>query len=64
MFGAAGSVTLYLAYTWAMASYNFVNFAVSHSHLPTVPEGDTNVDWVLFAAQHTMNIAPGRSPVL
>jgi fatty acid desaturase len=44
----------YLFYNWAGASYIFCNFAVSHTHLPVVPE-DEHVDWVVYAAKHTMN---------
>eukprot|EP00602_Paraphysomonas_sp_CaronLab_P010885 CAMPEP_0185029754 /NCGR_PEP_ID=MMETSP1103-20130426/16250_1 /TAXON_ID=36769 /ORGANISM="Paraphysomonas bandaiensis, Strain Caron Lab Isolate" /LENGTH=417 /DNA_ID=CAMNT_0027564609 /DNA_START=35 /DNA_END=1288 /DNA_ORIENTATION=- len=58
-FGIWGGVKLYLLYNWIAADYIFINFAVSHTHLPTVPKEDTQVDWVRYAAVHTMNVASG-----
>lgn len=58
-FGGLQAFAMYLAYTWIGANYIFINFAVSHTHLPTVPKEDTEVDWVRYAAVHTMNVAPG-----
>ena len=58
-FGLAQSTAIYLLYTWIGANYIFLNFAVSHTHLPTVDKEDTDVDWVRFAAIHTMNVSPG-----
>lgn len=59
MFGIWESVKLYLVYNWIAADYIFLNFAVSHTHLPTVSAEDTQVDWVRYAAVHTMNVSPG-----
>jgi hypothetical protein len=59
-YGAVGTLLLYGAYTWVMASYNFIHFAVSHTHLPVVPADDTSVNWVMFSAEHTMNVDPGE----
>jgi fatty acid desaturase 2 (delta-6 desaturase) len=58
-FGLSNAWYLYLAYNWIAANYIFINFAVSHTHLPTVPKEDTQVDWVRYAAIHTMNVEPG-----
>lgn len=57
--GLAASAGLYLAYNWVAANYIFINFAVSHTHLPVVPKEDVSVDWVRYAAVHTMNVSPG-----
>jgi acyl-CoA 6-desaturase (Delta-6 desaturase) len=52
-FGITNSVYLYLAYTWIGANYIFLNFAVSHTHLPVVPKDDTQVreaaSWTSFS---------------
>jgi len=58
-FGYLGSAAVYLAYNWVAADSIFINFAVSHTHLPTVPKEDESVDWVRYAAIHTMNVSPG-----
>lgn len=58
-FGLLGAMGAYLLYTWVGADYIFLNFAVSHTHLPTVPKEDTQVDWVRYAAVHTLNAKPG-----
>jgi fatty acid desaturase len=42
-FGLLQSTLIYLAYTWIGANYIFLNFAVSHTHLPTVEKDDTKV---------------------
>ena len=42
-FGLAQSVWMYLVYNWIAANYIFLNFAVSHTHLDTVPKDDTKV---------------------
>ena len=57
--GVWGAVKFYCLYNAIAADYIFINFAVSHTHLPTVPEDDTEVDWVQYAAIHTMNCKPG-----
>ena len=59
MLGVLGAFKFYLLYNALAADYIFTNFAVSHTHLPTVPEDDTEVDWVQYAAIHTMNCKPG-----
>ncbi len=58
-FGLVKSAGIYLLYNWFAANYIFINFAVSHTHLPVVPKDDTTVDWVRYAAIHTMNVTPG-----
>jgi len=58
-FGVAGTFKLYCLYNAIAADYIFLNFAVSHTHLPTVAKEDTQVDWVQYAAIHTMNVKPG-----
>lgn len=42
-FGLAKSIALYLAYTWVGANYIFINFALSHTHLPVVAKDDNQV---------------------
>jgi acyl-CoA 6-desaturase (Delta-6 desaturase) len=42
-FGLKQSILIYLAYDWVAANYIFIDFAVSHTHLPTVPKEDTKV---------------------
>lgn len=58
-FGLTQSVAIYCFYNWCAANYIFINFAVSHTHLPVVPKDDVQVDWVRYAAIHTMNVNPG-----
>lgn len=58
-FGLMQSAVIYLSYNWFAATYIFINFAVSHTHLPTVASDDVNVDWVRYAAVHTMNVHAG-----
>jgi fatty acid desaturase len=58
-FGLAGSALVYLAYNQVASDSIFINFAVSHTHLPTVAKDDDKVDWVRYAAIHTMNVSPG-----
>ena len=58
-FGLVHSTLIYVAYNWVAANYIFINFAVSHTHLPTVAKEDKEVDWVRYAAIHTMNVSPG-----
>lgn len=58
-YGLWQSTLLFLAYDWFAANYIFLNFAVSHTHLDTVPKEDTQVDWVRYAALHTMNVSAG-----
>jgi len=49
------AVTLYLLAGWVGSIYIFINFAVSHTHLPTVPK-DKHITWVEYAAYHTMDV--------
>lgn len=58
-FGLMKSAGIYVLYNWFASNYIFINFAVSHTHLPVVPKDDTTVDWVRYAAIHTMNVTPG-----
>jgi len=58
-FGLLGSTGIYLLYTWVGANYIFINFALSHTHLPVVAKDDVEVDWVRFASDYTINISPG-----
>ncbi len=58
-FGLGASAALYLAYNWVASTYIFTNFAVSHTHLPTVAKEDTTIDWIRYAANYTMNVSPG-----
>ena len=58
-FGVWGAIKVLLLYTWVGSNYIFINFAVSHTHLDTVPKEDTQVDWVRYSALYTMNVKPG-----
>lgn len=58
-YGLGTSAAIYILYNWTASNYIFINFAVSHTHLPVVPKEDTTVDWVRYAAVHTMNVNPG-----
>ncbi len=58
-YGAATTVLMYLFYMWVGSNYIFINFAVSHTHLPTVARSDTSVDWVRYSSIHTMNVKSG-----
>jgi fatty acid desaturase len=58
-FGLKNSALIYFCYNWVASNYIFINFAVSHTHLDTVDKEDTQVDWVRYAAYHTMNVSPG-----
>ena len=57
--GFAASAAMYLTYNWVASTYIFINFAVSHTHLPVVEKNDEKVDWVRYAANHTMNVSSG-----
>jgi len=50
---------LYVLYTAIASSYIFLNFALSHTHLP-ITNPDDFVHWVEYAAVHTTNINPGH----
>ena len=43
-FGLLQSAVLYMAYNWIASNYIFINFAVSHTHLPVVEKADTQVN--------------------
>jgi fatty acid desaturase len=58
-FGIYNSFLMYIAYTWTGSNYIFLNFAVSHTHLPVVAKDDISVDWVRYSAIHTMNVSSG-----
>jgi acyl-CoA 6-desaturase (Delta-6 desaturase) len=58
-FGLYNSVFMYITYTWIASNYIFLNFAVSHTHLPVVAKHDVSVDWVRYSAIHTMNVNSG-----
>lgn len=58
-FGLLPAIGYYLIYNFIAADYIFINFALSHTHLPTVPADDRQVDWVRYAAIYTMNVSPG-----
>jgi acyl-CoA 6-desaturase (Delta-6 desaturase) len=45
-FGLYQSMLIYLAYNWMAANYIFINFAVSHTHLDTVPVDDKSVSYI------------------
>jgi len=53
--GAGNTAALYLATNTVSFNYIFLNFAVSHTHLPTLQKHE-NTDWVRYAAVHTMNV--------
>lgn len=56
-YGNAGTLGLYLV-TFSMAcSYIFVNFSVSHTHLPVSGASDF-LHWVVYSSSHTTNINP------
>lgn len=52
-------IDMYFFYNWFAANYIFINFAVSHTHLPVIEKEDTTVDWVRYSAIYTMNVSPG-----
>ena len=54
-YGVGVALLGYCAYVWVGGAYIFLNFAVSHTHLPIVPS-DEHRDWVRYAAEHTMNV--------
>jgi len=58
-YGFVASAAMYLFYNWVASTYIFTNFAVSHTHLPVVDKHDESVDWVRYAAIHTMNVKSG-----
>ena len=61
--GILKSLSIYLLYNWVAATYIFINFSVSHSHLPIVSKKN-NVNWVRYASEHTMNVSPGSFGII
>jgi fatty acid desaturase 2 (delta-6 desaturase) len=57
--GAAG---LYLLCFAVGCTYTFVNFALSHTHLP-VAEPDEHLHWVEYSSLHTTNVGTGSALV-
>lgn len=51
-------IYFYVASTGLSAAYIFTNFAVSHTHLPTVSSDAHSQPWLAYAADHTMNCSP------
>lgn len=45
---------VYIVFVSISAQYIFTNFAVSHTHLPTV-DNDKHVTWAAYSYAHTMN---------
>mmetsp|Transcript_23965 Transcript_23965/g.32971 ORF Transcript_23965/g.32971 Transcript_23965/m.32971 type:complete len:445 (-) Transcript_23965:304-1638(-) len=58
-FGAAGAFALYMGSFATACNYIFINFSVSHTHLP-VSESSDFLHWVVYAAAHTTNIKDSR----
>lgn len=56
-YGGMLALKAYCYYVWVGGAYIFLNFALSHTHLPVVPS-DEHRDWVRYAAEHTMNVSP------
>ena len=50
-----GSIGVYVMSFALACTYIFVNFAVSHTHLP-VTEADEHLHWIEYGALHTTNI--------
>lgn len=48
-------MALYIANASIVASYFLVNFTLNHTHTPVLP-ADEQLDWVRFAAYHTVNV--------
>jgi len=53
----SSTLAAYTLYNFVGGSYIFVNFALSHTHLP-VAKQDDNVHWLEFASVYTINITP------
>lgn len=58
-YGAAGALGIYLSTFSLACSYIFVNFSVSHTHLPVTGASDY-LHWVVYSSSHTTNINPSR----
>jgi fatty acid desaturase len=54
-YGLAGALGLYLLTFAAACNYIFINFSVSHTHLPVSAASDY-LHWVVYSAVHTTNI--------
>jgi fatty acid desaturase 2 (delta-6 desaturase) len=55
-YGLADALQLYLLCFGVGCTYIFLNFAVSHTHLP-VSEADEFLHWVDYSAKHTTNVS-------
>ena len=53
--GPLAALGLYNLHNFLSTNYIFINFAVSHTHLPTLQKHE-HTDWVRYAAVHTMNV--------
>ncbi len=51
------TVLTYLAYQFFGAGYIFVNFALSHTHLP-VSQADEHAHWLEYSSKYTIDITP------
>ena len=51
------TISTYLAYQFFGAGYIFVNFALSHTHLP-VTQADEYVHWLDYGSKYTIDITP------
>jgi len=56
-YGLGGAFGLYMATFAVGCNYIFINFSVSHTHLP-VSAASEYLHWVVYSAIHTTNIAP------
>mmetsp|Transcript_27121 Transcript_27121/g.45380 ORF Transcript_27121/g.45380 Transcript_27121/m.45380 type:complete len:453 (+) Transcript_27121:133-1491(+) len=56
-YGVLGALGLYMATFVVACNYIFINFSVSHTHLP-VSAASEYLHWVVYSAIHTTNIAP------
>ena len=57
--GSSNPVSRYFFIVAISSSYIFVNFAISHTHLP-VTQKEENLDWVEYSAYHTTNVGYGH----
>jgi len=55
-YSTLGATGLYLGCFGAGCTYIFVNFAVSHTHLP-VTDADVYLHWIEYGALHTTNVS-------
>ena len=57
VYGIFYTILLYLASFSIACNYIFINFAVSHTHLPVTNPNDF-LHWVVYSSMHTTNISP------